>query len=165
MNKQEDYLYLAYKRFADDEDELAKAYFLAAIEDDPYNSEIYYFLSYICEKKQNYIDAIEYLEKAIDLNPKAEYFSRLAYIKEHKTHDVLGALEDLNTAIELAPTKYFYVFDRFNLYWKLLMYDEIFKDLDLLIERDPWNKLTTLLSLRAVIEDELLDSLKTHKDI
>lgn len=165
MEKNQDYLKLGYDYYQKEEYGLAESYLLLALEEHPNNDDLYSTLSYIKESKLQYEDAIELLMKAIEINPnKAIYYVSLSFIKQYKTHDLQGALEDLNIAIKLNPTSYSYVYDRFLLNWDMKNYENCIEDITWLIEYYHGSNTTCLFFLRAAIKQEMGDIAGSCKD-
>jgi len=77
--------------------EKAKSELEAAISEDPTNSQYYYFLGYLFDAQEDYDNAQENYEKAIELNP--EYYDatyNLGVIHYNKARDVLKEANNLS---------------------------------------------------------------------
>lgn len=76
--------------------EKAQAELEAAIADDPTNSQFYYFLGYLYDAQEDYDNAQDNYEKAIELNP--EYYDanyNLGVIHYNKAREILKELNNL----------------------------------------------------------------------
>lgn len=100
----------------------------------PQNAEIPYYIGYLYSEQKNWIEAENYLKKAINLNPESEAKNLLTYVMQNLT------LVEYNEAVKLFEKNEFQsALDKFNnvlakeagnefaYYYRGLIYDELKK--------------------------------------
>lgn len=96
----------------------------------PKDSEIYYVRANIYSTIQKHKEALNDLNKAIELNPKKAFYYSKRGIEKSNLWDFKGALRDIDTAIELEPNEYHFYLVRSLVNQKQKKYKEAIVDMD-----------------------------------
>ncbi len=91
-----------------DNDAAIRWYLRALQEDDYAHSTIDYFLAHAYYNKQDYANAIRYIDDAIKLQPENADYHRMKASYLHDSGELEKALKELNNAIELDPENALY---------------------------------------------------------
>jgi Flp pilus assembly protein TadD len=130
--------------------------------EDKYTADDWYFKASHEYSKGNYNKTIEYLSKAIKLNPYDSEAYNDRGVAYNKKGDIENALSDYNKAIELNPNNEIIYINRANIYHDTRNDKKAFEDIHKAIELNP--KYTDAYNSRGIIYGESGNNKKAYDD-
>ena len=102
-----------------------------------YSADDYFYLGLTCQQREEHKKAIEYYDKAIEINPQdADTYHNRGYVKADSGNHT-EAIQDYNKAIEINPQDTDAYYNRGNAKADLGNHTEAIKDFDKVIEINP----------------------------